>query len=273
MSTEPVWPQADTPASGPQTIAPGAGLSREEQITEAFVAIADTLVAGFDVADYLDALAMRCQELLDVDAAGLLLADPSGRPQVVATSSHEAHLLEVFETQSDDGPCVECLRTGATIVDLDSVAAPSGPERWPEFTRLRHQHGFGSVYAIPLRLREDVIGALNLFRISASALSSTDLKLARGLADMAAIGLLQERAIHNHRIVADQLQTALNARIRIEQAKGVLAERYGMEMDEAFAAIRRYARDQRLRLTEVTEQILTGTLESPLPHKNPGHPS
>ena len=251
-----------TDANGPDS---GARPTREEQITEAFVAIADTLVAGFDIPDYMDSLATRCQELLDVQAAGLLLADPLGRPQVVATSSHQAQLLEVFETQSDEGPCVECLSTGLTVEDIDADPQRSTrPDRWPEFTQLRREHGFGSVYAIPLRLRDDVIGALNLFRASPSALGASDLKLARGLADMAAIGLLQERAIHGHRVVADQLQTALNTRIRIEQAKGVLAERYGMDMDEAFTAIRGYARAHSQRLTDVTHQILTDALPYPL---------
>jgi len=244
---------------------PGAAPTREEQIIEAFVSIADTLIAEFDIPDYMDSLAMRCQELLDVEAAGLLLADPLGRPQVVATSSHQAHLLEVFETQSDDGPCVECLHTGRIVEDTDADPHRSTqPERWPEFTQLRREHGFGSVYAIPLRLRDDIIGALNLFRESPSALGEIDLKLARGLADMAAIGLLQERAIHGHRIVADQLQTALNTRIRIEQAKGVLAERYGIDMNEAFTTIRNYARSHNQRLADVTHLILSDTLPQAL---------
>lgn len=240
--------------------------SREEQITDAFVAIADTLVAGFDVADYMDALATRCRDLLHVDAVGLLLADVYGRPQVAATSSHRAQLLEVFEIQSDTGPCVECLRTGETIAEIDAEATdPAGTGRWPEFTRLRREHGFGSVYAVPMRLRDDVIGALNLFRTSPTALDPMDLRLARGMADLAAIGLIQERAIHDSRALASQLQTALNTRIRIEQAKGVLAERLGLEMDDAFEAIRRYARAHHLRLADVTEQILTSTLQAPMP--------
>ncbi len=251
-------------------------MTREEQIAEALVELADTLVVDYDVVDFMHALVNRSTELLGGDAAGLILSDKRGQLQVMAASTHEVELLELFEVNNDAGPCLQCLRTGRPVMDIDAgpevsesgtVAAQGGVEHgrdrlgeWPRFTAKRRAAGYRAVYALPLRLREEVIGALNLFSTSAIPLSERDLRLAQALADVATIGLLQERAIRERQVLAEQLQRALNTRIVIEQAKGVLAERTGLGMDQAFAAMRSYARSNHHRLTEVAERVIDNTL-------------
>jgi transcriptional regulator with GAF, ATPase, and Fis domain len=253
------------------------GMTREEQIAEALVELADTLVVDYDVVDFMHALVNRSTELLGGDAAGLILSDKRGQLQVMAASTHEVELLELFEVNNDAGPCLQCLRTGRPVIDIDdegadlpvpgTAAAQAGAEQghdrpgeWPRFSAMRRAAGYRAVYALPLRLRDEVIGALNLFSTSATPLSGRDLRLAQALADVATIGLLQERAIRERQVLAEQLQRALNTRIVIEQAKGVLAERGGLGMDEAFAAMRSYARSNHYRLTEVAERGIDNTL-------------
>ena len=246
-----------TPEPGRAT----SGGTRDRQLTETFVALADTLVADYDVAEFMDLLVTRSVALLSVDAAGLLLSDQRGQLQVVATSSHQAHLLDMFELQHHEGPCWDCFVTGhpVTDVDADPDGVPDSPARddpWPSFTDERRKLGFRSVYAVPMRLRSQVIGALNLFRSDTGAVSETDLLLAQGLADIATIGLLQERAVREQHLLAEQLQTALTTRIAIEQAKGVLAERSGLAMDDVFEAMRAYARSRNQHLTTVARDII-----------------
>lgn len=240
---------------------PTTGGMRDQQVTETFVALADTLVADYDVVDFMHLLVTQSVALLSVDAAGLLLSDQRGQLQVVATSSHQAHLLDMFELQHHEGPCWDCFVTGHPVahVDADADGAPDSPSRddpWPSFTSQRRNLGFRSVYAVPLRLRSQVIGALNLFRSETGAVPETDLRLAQGLADIATIGLLQERAVREQQHLAEQLQTALTTRIAIEQAKGVLAERGGLAMDDAFEVMRAYARSRNLHLTAVARDII-----------------
>jgi GAF domain-containing protein len=235
-------------------------MTREEQIAEALVELADTLVVDYDVVDFMHALVTRSTELLDADAGGLILADKRGQLQVMAASTNEVELLELFEVNNDSGPCLHCLRTGRPVVDVDDASDEAGSGQWPTFTAQRKAAGYRAVYALPLRLREEVIGALNLFSTSATRLSERDLRLAQALADVATIGLLQERAIRERQVLAEQLQRALNTRIVIEQAKGVLAERGGLGMDQAFAAMRSYARSNHFRLTEVAERVIDNTL-------------
>jgi GAF domain-containing protein len=237
------------------------GGTRDLQLTEVFVALADTLVDDYDVADFMHLLVTRSVALLSVDAAGLLLSDQRGQLQVVASSSHQARLLDMLEIQHHQGPCWDCFLSGhpVTHVDTHPDGASGGPirdEPWPMFTTRRRNLGFRSVYAVPLRLRAQVIGALNLFRSDPGAVPETDLRLAQGLADVATIGLLQERALREQQLLAVQLQTALTTRIAIEQAKGVLAERSGLEMNDAFEAIRAYARSQNQHLTAVAKDII-----------------
>ncbi|EWM12140.1 GAF and ANTAR domain-containing protein [Kutzneria sp. 744] len=228
----------------------------DDRLLETFVELADTLTDDFDVIDFMHLLVDRCVELLDVDAAGLLLADQNGRLRLIANSDEQVRLLELFQLQSDQGPCLDAFRTGTRVSHPDLAVAGG---RWPRFAAAAVDGGFAAVDALPMRLRGEVIGALNLFRTNAGELTDKALRTATALADVATVGLLQERAIRNQEIVTEQLQTALNSRIVIEQAKGLIAERLGIDMGGAFAALRGYARSRNLKLSEVARAVVAGT--------------
>lgn len=232
-------------------------MSRETRLAEAFVSLADTLVADFDVVDLAQELVEECVSLLGVSAAGLLLADQRGGLRVLASTSEEIRLLELFQLQADQGPCLDCIVTGAPVLVPD-VAASS--HRWPEFAAEAAQRGFASVHAVPMRLRQQVLGALNLFDSAPGPLHEQDFRSAQALADIATIGILQQRTISRGEIVAEQLQAALNSRIVIEQAKGVLAASGGIGMDAAFRQLRGYARHRNLLLTDTARDVATGVL-------------
>jgi GAF domain-containing protein len=231
-------------------------------LSDTFVELADTMVADFDVIDFLQLLTDRSVMLLSASAAGVMLADPRGELRVAASSNEAAGLLELFQIQNDQGPCLDCFRTGLPV-----TAVFADPEqRWPRFAAAATQHGFRTVQALPMRLRDQVIGALNLFRTTPGPFDPPDLRLGQALADVATIGLLHERNVRRSETVAEQLQSALNSRVVIEQAKGKLAERLSMEMDEAFAVLRDYARNSNQRLTEVARNFVTsGSADFPPP--------
>ena len=231
-----------------------AGTSREQLLIRAFVGLADTLVDDYDVIDLLDRLVGYSVELLSADAAGILLADSHGALRVVASSNEHTEWIELMQLQADQGPCVDCFRTGApvSITDLDDTTS-----RWPRLAAaLAGQSSYRSVHALPLRLRGEAIGAMNLFHDQPGALPATDLELGQALADVATIGILQERAIRRGEVLNEQLQTALNSRILIEQAKGVLAEHGNLTMVIAFDRLRSYARRHNLRLSAVAQQVI-----------------
>lgn len=227
------------------------------RLTDVFVEMADTLVDDFDVIDFMYSLTERCVELLGVTAAGILLTDERGRLRVVAASTEKTRLLELFQLQTEQGPCVECFRSGepVSVADLRSV------DRWPQFTAAAGEVGFASVHALPMRLRTEVIGALNLFHEEAGALDDEKQRVGQALADVATIGLLQQRAIQHRDSVTEQLQTALNSRVLIEQAKGALAERLNLEVNEAFTMLRSGARSRNQRLSEFAKAVLEGSEE------------
>ncbi len=231
--------------------------AREEAIAETFVLLADTLVAEFDVLDFLHTLVERTVELIDADAGGIMLADQRGGLQVLAASSHEVRLVELFEVQNDEGPCVEAFRSGEAVTKPDLEAMRRS---WPSFTARVEQAGFSSAQAIPMRLRDEMIGALNVFRRTPGALGASDMRLARALADIGTIGLLQERSMRARDRLAEQLQGALNSRVLIEQAKGVLAERTGLEVGQAFRVMRAHARHTGTPLSAVAGDVVTGRL-------------
>jgi transcriptional regulator with GAF, ATPase, and Fis domain len=233
-------------------------LARMNELAETFVVLADTLVDDFDVVDLLDRLAAACVSLLGVTAAGLLLDDQKGNLAVVASSSEETRLLEVFQLQSNEGPCLDCVRTGEAVVSADLAA---DVDRWPRFVPAALAVGFRSVTAMPLRLREARIGGLHLFSAAPGRLADDDHRLAQALADVATIGILQQRSAHRSSMIAEQLQHALNSRVVIEQAKGVLAERHSVGMEEAFDALRRHSRDHNHKLTQTALAVVTGELD------------
>jgi GAF domain-containing protein len=221
------------------------------------VELADTLVADFDVVELLSLLADRCVEVLDVGAAGLMLVAPDGDLRVMASSSEAMRFLELFELQAQEGPCLDCYRSGQQVVNQD-LATVNG--RWPRFAPEALAAGFRSVHALPMRLRGSVIGALNLFHAEAGEMTSADVDAAQALADVATIAILQHRATLEAQVVNQQLQHALNSRIVLEQAKGMVAERAGLDMEQAFTALRTYARNHNLRLVDVAEAVIGGAL-------------
>jgi len=231
----------------------------EIQLADVFVEMADTLVDDFDMIDFLHVLTARCVQLLGVSAAGLLLTDQQDALQVVAASSERTRLLELFQLQTDQGPCVDCFRTGQPI----SVADLPSAGRWPAFTAAAAEVGFAAVHAVPMRLRTEVIGALNLFDTMPGPLDEGKLRIGQALADVATIGLLQQRAIHRRDTLTEQLQTALESRVLIEQAKGVLAERLHLDMDEAFALLRNAARNNNRRLSDLAQAVVDGSDQIP----------
>jgi GAF domain-containing protein len=226
-------------------------------VARALVELAGTLVAGFDVVELLSLLADRCVEVLDVAAAGVMLARPDADLQVMASSSEAMRVLELFELQSKEDPCLDCYRSGQAVLDQD-LATVNG--RWPRFAPEALAAGFGSVQALPMRLRGSVIGALNLFHAEAGEMHEADIGGAQALADIATIAILQQRAALEAQVVNELRQHALNSRIVIEQAKGVVAERAGLDMEQAFMALRNHARNHSLRLVVLAEDVIGGHL-------------
>jgi GAF domain-containing protein len=212
--------------------------TRAERVSVAFVKLTDTLVADYDVMDLLHTLVEESVGLLDVAAAGLLLADPSGELQVVASTSEESQLVEILQLQAGAGPCVECYLTGKSVA-VDDIAALN---QWPEFRIAALSQGFRSVHAVPMRVHGRTIGAMGLFGATEGSLSNEDSAIGQALADVATISLMQERTIREAVLVNEQLQRALNTRVLIEQAKGVIAHTAGVDMDVAFNRLRTHAR-------------------------------
>jgi GAF domain-containing protein len=224
-----------------------------------FVELADTLVDEFDALEFMHTLTERAVQLLGADEAGLIIADQRGALHVVAATSQETRVLEVFQVQNDEGgPCVECYRSHAPLVnlDVDEVA-----DRWPRFRRACLEAGFRSSHALPMRLRDQTIGALNLYCYDQTPMTESDVALGQAMADVATIGLLQERVIRQQEILSEQLQTALNSRVLIEQAKGVLAERSGIDVNEAFTRLRAHARRTQKPLTQTATAVIAGTID------------
>ncbi|WOX12719.1 GAF and ANTAR domain-containing protein [Streptomyces sp. N50] len=232
----------------------------QQLLAKTFVELADNLVADFDLIDFLRLLTDRCVGMLGADAAGVLLADRDGELRVMAASDEQVRLLELFQLQNDEGPCLECFRSGAPVVVPDLTREA---ERWPRFVTTAHRSGFTAVQALPMRLRDEVVGALNLFRAAPGPFDPAATLIAQALADVATISLLQQRSSHLSAILNEQLQTALNSRVLIEQAKGKLAERLGVDMERAFTALRGYARAHNRRLSDVARAFVDDS--EPLP--------
>lgn len=225
-----------------------------ERLAQVFVEVADTLVADFDVIEFLQMITLRTSELVASPAVGLMLADGKGHLQFTAASNEATRLLELFQIQHNEGPCLDAFTTGAQVVNADLRQAES---RWPTFAPRAIVAGFRSVHALPLRLRSTVIGALNLFGIDAGRLEPGDVKIVQALADVATIGLLQERAIRHGEILTEQLQHALTSRVVIEQAKGALARTHDVSVDDALELLRSFARKNNRKLVDVARLVVT----------------
>jgi GAF domain-containing protein len=232
-------------------------MPKEALLVRTLVELADSLVDDFDVVELLSLLADRCVEVLGVSAAGVMLVAPEVDLRVVASSSEAMRVVELFELQSDEGPCVDCYSSGKAVLNEDLAAADG---RWPRFASVALDAGFRSVHALPMDLRGAVIGAINLFGADEGPLSAEDVAAGQALADVATIAILQQRVASESRVLIDQLNTALTSRVVIEQAKGAVAERAGLTMESAFEAMRHYARDRNLHLADVARGIVNRTL-------------
>ena len=231
-------------------------MAREADVVRSLVDLADT--HDYDVIDLLTGLADKCVRILGASAAGVMLASPAGSLELAASSSEAMRLLELFELQEQEGPCLDAFRTG-NLVAHESLEAGTG--RWPLFAGAALETGFRSVLALPLRWREMTLGALNLFSVTRRPMSDADIVVARAFADLATVSILQHRASAEARRLNEELSAALNSRVVIEQAKGVLSERAGVDLAEAFSRLRTYARSNNLRLTDVAQAAIDGTLE------------
>jgi GAF domain-containing protein len=231
--------------------------TRESQLVDAFTKLSDTLVVGYDVVDLLQTLVETCHEILDISAAGILLADADGRLEVVASTSEESKLVEVMQVDAEAGPCMECFTTGIPVlvpdIDVDS-------SRWPAFHDEARKQDFSGCFALPLRLRDDVIGTLNLLRQEPGPLADIDIRAAQALANVATIGILHERSLSDSEAVRVQLQHALDSRIVIEQAKGFVSHKNGVSPEEAFQLIRTFSRNRGQRLSDVARGLVEQTL-------------
>ena len=234
-------------------------MTREADVVRSLVEMADTMVDDYDVVDLLTGLTDRCVTLLGVSAAGVMLASPSGSLGLVASSSEAMRLLELFELQEHEGPCLDAFRSGGQV-DQEDLRPGSG--RWPLFSAAAVSAGFQSAVALPLRLREVTLGALNLLSTTRTPIGEADVIVARGFADLATLSILQHQASTEAQRLNEQLSAALTSRVVIEQAKGVISERAGIGLAEAFARLRGYARNANLPLTDVARAAVDGTLDS-----------
>ena len=232
-------------------------MNRESLLISTLVELADNLVDDFDVIEVLTMLCNRCVETVDVDAAGVMLVSPAGDLQYIASSSESMRVLELYQIQVDEGPCLDCFRTGEAIIDH---VLHGSSDIWPSFSPLAMELGFHSVYCLPMRLRGRVIGALNFFRVDSVALDPSDVVVAQGLADVATIAILQHQTFIDAKILNSQLTNALNSRIAIEQAKGMISQATNCDMIQAFDRLRAYSRNHNLRLTAVANSVVDGSL-------------
>lgn len=225
-----------------------------ERLADVFVDVADTLVADFDLIEFLHSVAAHAADITSGAAAGVMLTGGDGTLHHVGASSEDARLLELFQIQNSEGPCLDCSRTGTPVVVPDLAAAV---DRWPSFAPRAIAAGVASVHAFPMRLRDRVIGGLNIFQTQSRELADEDVRVLQALADMATIALIQEQAVTRAELLTEQLQVALNSRIVVEQAKGAVARTFDITVAEAFTLLRAHSRSSRRRLTDVAHEVVT----------------
>jgi GAF domain-containing protein len=231
---------------------------RERAIIRAFVELSNELVDGYDVVDLLSGLTSNCAKLLDISSAGLLLADAHGVLHVIAASSERTRNLAVYQLQREQGPCLDCFRSGSPVLVPDLATEA---HRWPLFARAAASVGVASVHAVPMRLHDSVLGTLGLFGDHVGPLDDDDLALAQALAHVASVAIVNDQSAADSAAINTQLQQALSSRIVLEQAKGVLAYVGNLDMDEAFAVLRRYARDHGRKLSDIARLVVARELK------------
>lgn len=230
--------------------------SDERRVAGTLMQLADTLVSDYELLDFLDLLVARSRDVLHAGAGGVMLAGESRQLQLLTSTDAQSRVVELFELQQQEGPCVDCHREGRRVIDEDLAES----SRWPQFAPVALRHGFRAVFAFPMRLRGDVIGALSLLRAEPGGVTGSDVEVAQAFADMATIGILQERAVRDARQLAADLQGALDSRPVIEQAKGIVAEHAGVDVETAYQVLRWYARAHQRILREVAAAVVSGSL-------------
>jgi GAF domain-containing protein len=241
-------------------------MAREARLASTFARLADTLADDFDIVEFLHGLSADSVEILGAGAAGVMLDDGRGGLRLVASSEERMRLLELLELQGSQGPCLEAFARGRTV----QASAADSLNRWPAFAPQAAEAGFQRMCAVPLRVRAQVIGVLNLFRGSDEAFTAAEIEIAQAMAQMAAIALIQEQALRQSGALTEQLQTALASRVVIEQAKGMIAEYLATSVDNAFRLLRRYTRDHNRKLTEVATDIINRQITSQALTRQPG---
>ncbi|WP_411557703.1 ANTAR domain-containing protein [Plantibacter sp. MPB07] len=236
----------------------GTGLGHGAELLEVFATLADTLIDDYDVVDLLQTLVDASVDLLDVDASGILLADQHGDLDLIASTSESSRLVELIQLSADEGPCIESFRGGMAVA-VPEISAVAG--EWPRFAQAAADAGFASVYAVPLRLRRTTIGTLNLFRTASEDLDELETRAAQAMADVATIGILHERTLRASDAAREQLERALQSRVTIEQAKGVVAFTASISVEDAFERLRTHARSSRRSLADVARDVVERRLE------------
>jgi transcriptional regulator with GAF, ATPase, and Fis domain len=244
-------------------------VAREAMLARTFVRLADTLVSDFDIVEFLHSLSADSVEILAAEAAGVMLSDGRGSLRLIASSEERMRLLELFELQGAEGPCLDAYASGRAV----QASAAESRLRWPVFGPHAAEVGFQRMCAVPLRVRTDIIGALNLFRGDDEPFTDVEMDIAQAMAEVAAIALLQERALREQGLLTGQLQAALNSRVIIEQAKGMLSEYLTVTVDDAFELLRGYARTHNRRLTDVAGNVVDRRIPSQALTRQPGQES
>src|SRR6187397_13717 len=147
-------------------------MTRESVLARTMVELADNLVDDFDIVELLSTLSERCVAVLDIAAAGIMLADGRGNLRAMSSSNEAMRVVELFEIQSQEGPCLDCYRSGGPVTNEDLAL---DADRWPRFTTEALAAGFRSVHALPMRLRGTVIGAINLFHVEPGVMREADI--------------------------------------------------------------------------------------------------
>jgi GAF domain-containing protein len=227
--------------------------TREARVAKAFIRTTSALMTPYDIVELLSTLMATCTDIFGLEAGGILIADVVGDLELVASTSEEASIVETMVIGAGAGPCIDAYVRGE-IVTVADIAVDA--EEWPQFRSTALAQGFRSVHAVPMRIRGEVVGVMALLGTHAGRLPADDLEAAQSLADIATLGIIHERSFRQPHAITEQLHLALDTRILIEQAKGVLAQSGGLTMDAAFDALRQYARQNELTLREVADRVV-----------------
>ncbi|PPF27417.1 transcriptional regulator [Rathayibacter tritici] len=227
--------------------------SREHSVIKTFVALSDTLVDDYDVVDFTQTLVESSATLFDAVSAGLVLADPAGSLEVLASTDEDARLIELLQLDRGSGPCIQCFETGQPVIveDVRAVGA-----EWAEFRERAIEIDVLAAHCVPMRSGGTTIGSLSLFQSRPGRLDRDDIAVVQAFADVATIGILHQRALQQSTVTQEQLQRALDSRVLIEQAKGILAYAHRTTVEQAFEVLRVRSRATSTPITTLAQEII-----------------